>query len=64
MAEYKVQIWISDIEVEADNAEEAENKALDLVTNGNVYVWAEYAEVQKKKLDGEWKYFDRKIEVS
>ena len=42
----RVSVWIQDMEIEADNAEEAKNKALEMVTNGDVKVWAEHAEVQ------------------
>lgn len=56
MPRYEVAIWIDDIEVQADTADEAIEKACDMVINGEVKISVDYAEARKEFKDGAWKY--------
>lgn len=50
MNKYLVRVWIDDIEVFAENEEDAANKALELVDDGEVRIRSDYAEVQSQIL--------------
>ena len=56
MDRYKVRVWISDIRVDAESPLQATEKACEMVNDVLSFANAEYAEVQQKLIDGEWKY--------
>lgn len=55
---YLVQVWIDPIEVEAENIEDAENKAVEEVNNFFDRYITDCAEAQKIFDNGKWRYIN------